>query len=76
MPAPTDPPCTRAYDEVIVLLQVGQKRQAQARAALIRCTHMRSEALKLVERSRHVCAAVRAEEWTGPDTTCCDPVPA
>jgi hypothetical protein len=50
-----EPQCRMAYGEVIALLQAGQKCEARRHAALIRCDHMRSEALKLVERSRPLC---------------------
>jgi hypothetical protein len=67
-----EPPCGRAYEEVIVLLQAGRKPEALTRAALIRCDHMRSAALKLVERSRYLARVKSAGEWGGP-AACCDP---
>jgi hypothetical protein len=67
--APPEPPCGKAYAEVISLLQAGRKPEALTRAALIRCEHMRSEALKLVERSRYLCRVVDQGAWSGP--TCC-----
>jgi hypothetical protein len=75
--AAPDPPCTRAYEEVIVLLQAGRKPEALTRAVLIRCEHMRSEALKLVERSRHLARVVDAGDWGGlaqeAGANCCEP---
>ena len=44
--------CLNHYKEVIVLLQGGQKLEARARAMLIRCEHVRIQALTLIERSR------------------------
>jgi hypothetical protein len=46
----------------MVLLQAGQKLEALAQAALIRCEHVRAEAIKLVERSQPFTAGVRADE--------------
>jgi hypothetical protein len=46
------PCCLDHYKEVLVLLQAGEALQAQARAALIRCEHVRAQALKLAEHSR------------------------
>jgi hypothetical protein len=72
--APPEPPCGRAYAEVIVLLQDGRKPEALTRAALIRCEHMRSEALKLVERSRYLSRVVDPGAWSA--SACCgDPTP-
>jgi hypothetical protein len=50
-PSP-EPECLEAFKEVMVLLQAGNKAEALARAVLIRCEHVRVQALKLVERSR------------------------
>jgi hypothetical protein len=46
--------CLEHYKEVVVLLQAGRKWEAQARALLIRCAHLRAQALGLCQRSRPV----------------------
>jgi hypothetical protein len=74
--APADPPCARAFEDIVGLLQAARKREALARAALIRCEHMRSEALKLVERSRHLSRAAGPEGGSEPGATCRESAPA
>jgi hypothetical protein len=51
--------CLEQYKEVLVLLQAGEGLQARARAALIRCEHVRIQALKLAERTRPLTPTVQ-----------------
>jgi hypothetical protein len=59
---PFTPACLERYQEIIVLLQAGESLEARSQSVLIRCEHVRIQALRLVERSRPLDAAVSLEQ--------------